>query len=51
MLRTVGNFFPKRWQVCDPNLSEYILNKHKCQKKTLQSETLHATMEETPWNS
>ena len=30
-----GNLFPKRWQLCYPNLTEYIFNLHNCLNKNI----------------
>ena len=40
MTNSVGNPFPKRWQFCYPNLTEYIYNLHNCKLyKTLNKKS------------
>ena len=33
MASKVGSSFPKNWQLCYPNLIEYILNLRNCKKE------------------
>ena len=33
----VGNSFPKKWELCYPNLSEYIINLRNCSKRNIGS--------------